>query len=199
LIAVLEFLKKRREQKQPVARRIVIDHIGILDDWLFELALENFFNTPIGRGFKAKDGGPKRITDLPSIGGSGGSPGWGWYWQELHQMHFRILAAADEVIYLGHVRDKSINKEAGDVQSQDVDLSGNKARRIFCGNSSAVGFMYRKRVGNEDQLLVNFKTSEAIFCGSSCPHLSGKEFVIGRSTNGTPPVFDWSPIYSPKS
>lgn len=195
LISTLDALKAKREAKAPVARRIVLDHIGYLDDWLFDLALADFFKTPIGRGWKTKDGGLKRITDLPSAGSSGGSPGWAWYWEQLSIMHSRILAAAEEVIYLGHVRDRAVTKEAGDVVTQDIDLTGSRARRLFCGQSSAIGFCYRRRVGTRDEMVVNFKTSEIVLCGSSCPHLSGKEFVVGVSENGAPPTFDWKGIY----
>lgn len=195
LVKTLAYLKSQRDAGKPVARRIVIDHIGYLDDWLFDLALLDFYKTPIGRGWKNKEGGLKRITDLPSVGSSGGSPGWAWYWEQLSIMHAAILGAAEEVIYLGHVRDRAVTKEAGDVMTQDIDLTGSRARRLFCGQSSAIGFVYRRRNGGEDQMVVNFKTSEIVLCGSSCPHLSGREFVVGRSEGGKPPTFDWKEIY----
>lgn len=195
LVSTLDFLKAKRDAKTPVARRIVIDHIGYLDDWMFDLALDAFFKTPIGRGWKNKEDKIKRITDLPSVGSSGGSPGWAWYWEQLSIMHARILMAAEEVIYLGHVRDRAVTKEAGDVVTQDIDLTGARARRLFCGQSSAIGFCYRRRMGDEDQMVVNFKTSEVVLCGSSCPHLSGRDFVVGRSKSGQVPTFDWKEIY----
>lgn len=194
-INLLAFLREQRDAGKPVARRLVIDHIGVLDDWLFDLALEAFFATPIGRGYRTRDGGLKRITDLPSAGSAGGSPGWAWYWEQLQMMHTRILNAAEEVIYIGHVRDKSVAKEQGDVVVQDIDLTGQKARRLFCGQSSAIAFLFRRNVAGEDQTVVTFKTSETTLCGASCPHLTGREFVIGRSRNGEAPVFDWSAIY----
>lgn len=194
--SVLQYLREKRIAKTPIARRIIVDHLGILDEWIFEWALEEFFSTPKGRFYKAGDNAIKEITDLP---GQKGSPGWAWVREQLSIWHHNLLMAADEIVYIGHTREARADKEQGEVSYQDVDITGGKGRRLFCGQSSAIGFMFRRRVildgQEEDQLVVTFKTSESVVCGCSCPHLSGKEFVIGRSTGGKPPVFNWQEIY----
>ena len=189
------WLAEERKAGKPVAKRVAFDHIGVVDDWAFELALAKFKKSPMGSG---KFSDLNRITDLPSGGGgSGGSPGWSWYWAELGQLHYRMVASAEDVILISHLRDKAIKKEAGDVVVEDVDITGSKGRRLFCGQSSAIGFMFRRLNGQEDQLVLSFKTSDSVIAGCSCPHLTGREFVIGKSTNKGPVTFDWSPIFTP--
>lgn len=196
LVSVLDHLREKRLAGTPVARRIALDYLGILDEWMFDCALEAFFATPQGRQYKAGEKAIKEITELP---GQKGSPGWAWVREQLSIWHHRLLMAADEIIYIAHTREARADKEAGEVSYQDVDITGGKGRRLFCGQSSAIGFMFRRRGvfegQEEDQLVVTFKTSEPVVCGCSCPHLSGKEFVIGRGKGGQPPVFDWKEIY----
>lgn len=196
LIETLDHLKEQRNAGKPVARRIAVDYLGILDEWLFDLGLAAFLETPQGKPYRpGMEKAVKQVTDIPAAGSNTGSPGWAWYREQLSIMHHKLLMAADEIIYIGHTRDAKVNKEVGEVSYQDIEVSGSKARRLFCGQSSAVGFMFRRQTATEDQLVLTFKTSETVVCGCSCPHLSGKEFVIGRSSNGQPPTFDWSAIY----
>lgn len=196
LVQVLDDLAKKRATGKSAAKRIAVDYLGILDEWLFEFALEAFFDTPRGRPYKAGEKAIKEIIDLP---GERGSPGWAWYREQLSIIHHKMLMAADEIIYIGHTREARNTKESGEVASIDIDVTGGKGRRLFCGQSSAIGFMFRRRQivegAEEDQLVITFKTSETTVCGSAPPHLSGKEFVVGRSRNGQPPVFDWKEIY----
>lgn len=191
---VLGWLTEQRKAGKPAAKRLVVDHVGVVDDWCFDLALAAFKRSPMGGG---KNADLRRITDLPSGGGTGGSPGWNWYWEELGMMHYRMVAAAEDVIFISHLRDKAIKKDAGEVVVEDVDITGSKGRRLFCGQSSAIGFMFRRLNGAEDQLVLSFKTSDSVIAGCSCQHLTGREFVVGKSTNKGPVTFDWSPIFTP--
>lgn len=192
--SVLEQLTEARRAGHPLVKRIVVNYIGVIEDWVFDLALEAFKKTPMCSGKLADI---RCITDLPSGGSSGGSAGWGWVREELMMMHNRITLAAEEVIFIAHLRDRAVMKEKGEVVVEDVDISGMKARRLFAGQCSALGFMYRRRNGDKDELVLSFKTSETVAGGCRCAHLSGKEFVIGTSTNGGPPTFDWSAIFLP--
>lgn len=192
---VLAGLTALRKAGKPAVKRLIVDELGTLDEWVFDLALDSFNHSPMASG---KLQGLKSITDLPGSG-SGGSAGWGWYREELMQVHYKIIAAAEEVIFLSHLRSSVIKKEVGDVEIQDVDLTGGKTRRLFCGQTSAIGFMFRRRVAAEDQLVLTFKGSESLLAGCYCQHLTGKEFVIGRSTNGGPPTFDWSAVFLPET
>lgn len=90
-----------------------------------------------------------------------------------------IEGLADEVIYIGHVKDKLVEKEGKEVASKALDLTG-KVGSIACSKVDAVGYLYRKN----NEVWVTFKSSEEIVCGSRCEHLKGQEFP-----------FEWKKIY----
>ena len=97
------------------------------------------------------------------------------------------------MILIAHIRDRLLNTVRGEVMAQDVDLTG-KIRNIVCSRCSAVGFMRRDY---NSHLILTFKTSEAVNCGSRCEHLRGREFTIGKLDAEGQPVFDWSAVYLP--
>lgn len=49
----------------------------------------------------------------------------------------------DNLILIGHTKDKMINKNGEDMTEMSLDLVG-KLGDIICGEADAVGFMYRK-------------------------------------------------------
>lgn len=195
-LRLLDYLGAQRLAGKPIARRVVVDYLGLLDDWIFEVALLNFLASPRGKGYAEKhaDEPLRTITDLKGPDPTS-SPGWGWYREELMMMHRRVLMAAPEIVYIAHPRLSRVTKTTGDVYVEDIDVSGTKARRLFAGESSAIGFCRREQRDGEDRFIVSFKSGELATQASRCPHLSGQEFIVGRSKPGQPPVFSWDKIY----
>lgn len=190
---VLAYLKAQREAGTPIAKRICLDHLSILDEWMWQAALDTFNDSALGRAYAAKGNPPlKEVTDLP---GNPGSQGWTWLREELAVWHNRFLFAADEVIYIAHIRDKNVFKGTLQATVEDINLTGKVARKLFVDESSAVARCRRQKVGAEDHFILNFKCDDSNIPASRCQHLTGREFVVGKSTSGGAPTFDWSEIY----
>jgi hypothetical protein len=191
--STLDQLFELRKAGTPSADYIAFDHLGIVENWVFEQALKAFRGTLIGRSDTFKD--LKRITDLPGQGNMG-SPGWNWVREEMHRTMWAMQRCAPHCVMIAHMRDKlafsNTPKIAGDVIPNDLDLVGG-LRKLCCSESSSIGFMYRTADGS---LMLNFRTSETTVCGSYCRHLRGKEITLGKLVNGET-VYDWSQVYLP--
>lgn len=181
LMATLAELTNRRKAGKAAAKRIAIDTIDVIEEWSDPAALAEYKSSTLGKNFEGTS-----IIELPQ------GAGYFRLREKMGEMLWLFTQAADEVILLAHVRDRVLTKVSGEVISQDIDLTG-KIRNIVCSRSSAVGFMRRDF---ENKLLLTFKTTDAVNCGSRCEHLRGQEFVVGRLEKGQP-VFDWSKVYLP--
>lgn len=194
---VLDHLAAQRRAGTPLVKRICLDHLTILDEWMWQSALDTFNESPLGKAYAAKAGATplKEITDLP---GNPGSQGWTWLREELSIWSNRFMLAADEIIYIAHVRDKNVLRGTTQVVMDDINITGRVARKLFIDESSAVARCRRQTVGGEDQFIMNFKSDDTNIPASRCQHLTGREIVVGRSRDGKAPVFDWSGIYLPE-
>jgi hypothetical protein len=91
----------------------------------------------------------------------------------------RLEQLSDHIIYIGHLKDKQIEKKGKEVSAKDLDLTG-KIRNIACANSDAIGYVYRQ----EGKTMISFNSNDDINAGSRCEHLKGQEMEL-----------DWSKIY----
>jgi hypothetical protein len=194
--STLDQLFELRKAGTPSADYIAFDHLGIVENWVFEQALKAFKSTLIGRSDAYAGDKLTRITDLPGQGNMG-SPGWNWVREEMHRTMWAMQRCAPHAVLVCHMRDKlalhaTTPKIAGDVIPNDLDLTGS-LRKLVCGESSSIGFMYRKVDGS---LMLNFRTSETTVCGSYCRHLRGKELTLGRK-QGDETIYDWAQVYLP--
>ena len=183
LLQVLADLTQRRKAGRPAAKRLVIDTIDVVEEWCDPAALSEYKASTLGKTFEGTS-----IVELPQ------GAGYFRLREKMGEMLWAFTQAADEVILLAHVRDRVLTKVSGEVLAQDINLTG-KIRNIVCSRSSAVGYMRRDFAG---QLVLTFKTSDAVNCGSRCAHLRGRDFVIGKLVADGQPVFDWSSVYLPE-
>ena len=128
--AVAEKIKEAREQKKdPIAvlseigkkikeagnpyEYIIIDTITKLEDLVLPLAKKSYMDTPQGKTFTGDS-----ILELPN--------GAGYLWLRIafNKVLDTIYTWADNIILLGHLRAKSIEKEGKEVEAADLDLSG---------------------------------------------------------------------------
>ena len=82
----------------------------------------------------------------------------------------KIKKLADNVILVGHLKDSVIEKAGKEVDAKDLDLTG-KLKQILCADADAIGYIHR---GKNSELLVNFKSTDQVLCGSRCDHLRGQ-------------------------
>ncbi len=182
LLKLLAELTLRRKAGTPACKRLVIDTIDEVEDWCDPAALAEYKSSTLGKNFEGTS-----IVELPQ------GAGYFRLREKMGEMLWLFTQAADEVILLAHVRDRVLTKLGGEVLSQDINLTG-KIRNIVCSRSSAIGFMRRDF---NSQLVLTFKTSDSVNCGSRCEHLRGREFIIGKLDSKGSPVFDWSAVYLP--
>lgn len=147
---------------------ISVDTVTALEDMCIEYATYLYRQTPMGKSFVGNN-----VLHLPSGGG------YMYLREAVAEMLAYIETLAPRTIIVGHVKDKLIETKGEEFTAKSLDLTG-KIASIVASGSDAIGYVYRK----DNQLCINFESSDTVICGSRCQHLLGY--------NGP---FDWSKIY----
>ncbi len=100
-----------------------------------------------------------------------------------------ITSCFERTIFLGHLKDKMLEKDGKEVSARDIDLTG-KLRNIACANSDAIGYLYR----DKNQTILSFKTTQDTLCGARPEHLRNKEIVLLEYDEGKF-IHHWDEIY----
>ncbi len=87
----------------------------------------------------------------------------------------KIESAFERVIYLGHLKMKSIETNGKEVMTADIDLTG-KIRSGMSADVDAIGYLYRS--GNQN--ILSFKTKDEVLCGARPKHLKNVEVVLSE-------------------
>lgn len=165
----------------------IIDTATALEDMVLPLALKKYRETPMGRNFGLRPDGTydpnSNVLTLPK--------GAGYYFLRL--AFFQIVDYIDSLfertIYLGHLKDASMDDETNQVIAANIDLTG-KIKTLICSQSDTIGYLYRK--GKETH--ITFETSDTISCGSRSPHLKNQDIIVGEEIEGKF-VSYWDRIY----
>ncbi len=165
----------------------IIDTTTKLEEIVLPYAADLYRATPMGAKWgRLVDGTTDfnaNILTLPSGGGY-------LYLREAFMKVSNALSSCFErMIYLGHLKDKMLEKDGKEVSARDIDLTG-KLKNIACANSDAIGFMYRE--GN--QTIISFKASQHGIDGARPEHLRNQAIPVLEYTDG---VFkdNWDQIY----
>lgn len=161
---------------------VTIDTVTALEELCLVDALKMYKEDPKGRNYTGNS-----VLDLPQ--------GMGYYWLRLafDKWMEKLKKLADHIIFVGHVKEKLIDKAGTEVSAKDIDLTG-KLARIVSSKMDAIAYMYR---GKDQELVLTFKSSEQLNCGSRCNHLKGQDIVIAtynQITNDLDNV-NWNQIY----
>lgn len=142
---------------------ITLDTVTKFEDMCLEYAAVMYRKTPMGKSFDGTD-----VRVLPK--------GSGYLYLRLAFMEMieKLKKLADNIILVGHLKNSVIEKAGKEVDAKDLDLTG-KLKQILCADSDAIGFLHR---GKNSELLINFKSSDQILCGSRCDHLRGQIIKI---------------------
>lgn len=159
-------------------KRVAIDTATALEDLAKPLAITLYKKTPMG----AKYDGDNVLT-LPN------GAGYLYLRLAMESLLNYIDTFADEIILLGHLKDKQIELKGKEVSAADIDLTG-KIRNIVCAKADAIGYLRRE----EDQTIISFKTSDTIICGARPEHLKNQEIVIAEMIDGKYVTY-WDKIY----
>jgi hypothetical protein len=182
LRAVLDKLIGLREAGTPACKRLVIDTIDEVETLCDPHALAQYKKSVLGKDFAGTS-----ILELPQ------GAGYGRLRDAMGETLWLFSKAAEEVILLGHVREKFIERKGQqEVAAQDVALTG-KCRAIVCSRCSSIGYVWRDFA---DRVRINFKTSDTVNCGSRCQHLTGQEILISERVDGVVRAY-WDKYFLP--
>lgn len=166
---------------------IIVDTATALEDLVLPLALKKYRATSMGKNFGLRADGTydpnSNILTLPK--------GAGYYYMRLafFQIVDYIDSLSERTIYLGHLKDASIDDETQQVIAANIDLTG-KIKTLLCSTADSIGYLYRK--GNETH--ITFETSDQISCGSRSPHLRNQDIIAGEEIDGKFQAY-WDRIY----
>ena len=156
-------------RKEPAKYKfLAFDTLTRIEDWAEELGTANYKLSGTGKNFTGQS-----VLTLPN--------GAGYLWLRLafQELLGQFSGTVARMIFIGHLRDKFLQKEGKEVTAKDLDLTG-KVKAIMCSQADTVGYMYRDSTG----LRVSFRTFEDVLCGTRSQYLKGADIL-----------FDWKKIY----
>ena len=159
------------QNKKPY-KYVAIDTVTKLEEWCELEGKKLYQNTPMGKNFD-KDNKGTSVLSLPN------GAGYLYLRMAFKKWMDRLNMLADHVIFVGHLKDKMIDKKGKEVASKDLDLTG-KIKQITCANADAIGYIYREN----EETKISFNSQGDITAGSRCDHLKGQDMVL-----------DWTKIF----
>jgi hypothetical protein len=175
LVAVLKQIAKERPYK-----RIAIDTITDLEDIVLPHAKTLYKATPMGVNFEGAS-----VLELAK------GAGYLYLRQAFEQVTKLVQSCADEVIYLGHVKDTVLEKDGKEISAKEIDLTG-KIKSMLSANVDGIALMYR---GENNQNILSFITSDTVICGTRAKHLSNREIVITELQEDGTLLGHWDKVY----
>lgn len=182
-----ELVKALREPGAPKYKYGIIDTTTKLEEMILPYAGQLYRETPMGKSWGLnKDGTVDVTANVLSLPNGAGY----LYLREAYTKISNVLDSCFErVIYMGHLKDKMLEKNGKEVSARDIDLTG-KIRNIACANADAIGYLYRE--GNKT--ILTFKTSQDVICGARPEHLRDKDIVLLEYNDGKF-THHWDEIY----
>lgn len=160
-------------------KHITIDNATRLEEICLSYAASLYRQTPIGKNWKGDD-----VRTLPN------GSGYFYIRQAVRKVIDMFKELCDEFILVGHVKDVMIDNNGEELSEMALDLVG-KLSSIICGESDAVGLVYRK--GNETH--ISFKGGDGSIKEARAPHLRGKDIIIATGNDDGTITTYWDKIY----
>lgn len=160
-------------------KHITIDNATRLEEICLSYAASLYRQTLIGKNWKGDD-----VRTLPN------GSGYFYIRQAVRKVIDMFKELCDEFILVGHVKDVMIDNNGEELSEMALDLVG-KLSSIVCGESDAVGLVYRK--GNETH--ISFKGGDGSIKEARAPHLRGKDIVIATGNEDGSITTYWNKIY----
>lgn len=168
----LEALGKEIIKAGKPYKYVAIDTLTKLEEWCEEEAKALYRSTPMGKNFD-KDNEGQSVLSLPN------GAGYLYLRMAVSKWIERLGKLADHVIFIGHLKDKMLEKKGKEVTAKDLDLTG-KIRNIACAGADAIGYVYR----DGDNTMISFDSEGDVNAGSRCDHLKGQVMQL-----------DWNKIF----
>ena len=158
---------------------IVIDTITKLEDMCLPLALTMYRKTPMGKNFDGTN-----VLTLPN------GAGYLYLREAIDSVVKYLDTLSERIIYLGHIKLKSIEKNGKEVTASDLDLTG-KIKSMMSADVDAIGMLYREGSKN----MLSFKTTDDVICGARPKHLKNQEIVLSEIDEKGNVTVDWSKVF----
>ena len=162
---------------------ITIDNATRLEEICLGYAATLYKQSPMGSKYTGTD-----VRTLPNGGG------YLYLRQAVRKVIDMFRNLCDNFILIGHVRDKMINKDGEELSEMALDLVG-KLGDIVCGESDAVGYIYRKK----NETIISFEGGGNTIREARAPHLRGKKITIAESDAENNVTVHWDLIYLPEN
>lgn len=175
--------QKNEEVKHNFYKHITIDNVTRLEEMCLGYAAALYKQTPQGKKYDGTD-----VRTLPN------GAGYLYLRQAIRKIIDMFRSLCDEFILLGHTKEIMINKDGEELSQMEFDLVG-KLGSIICGESDAVGYVYRTK--NETH--ISFEGGSNTTVEARAPHLRGKNIVIAKSDDKNNIEIYWDKIYLPEN
>ena len=164
---LIAFAAELKETPDHGIKYLAIDTIDKIEDWTVEAL--------------CKEHGTEHIGQIESFGA-----GYAYLRDNMVKTIDVLKSLVPHLILIGHRKLAGVqSKDRIDVVTPEcLDLIG-KVKKAVCNNADAIGYMLRDP--ESDELIVSFKSGQALEAGTRCEHLKGQSVE-----------FDWSKIYIEK-
>lgn len=148
---------------------LIIDSITEIENLARLYATQSYKASAIGKSFTGTD----VVSDLPQGAG----------YELLRSAFMKISGAFNGlagqcIIYIGHIKNSSIQKDGQDLSARDLALMG-KTKLILGASVDATGFLFRDKETSKN--ILSFKTTEQdLITGARPMHLANKEFLVSE-------------------
>ena len=166
-----------KEAKYPY-KYIVVDTVTALEDMAKEYAKEIYKRTPQGKDFKLDS-----ILHLPK------GNGYQWLREAMDRICATLESLAPRIIYVGHLKLTSFDKEGKELNVMDVDLTG-KIKSSMTSKADAIGLLVRK----DNKVYISFKMGEDVIAEARAEHLANKVILLTEKVDGNV-IAHWDSIY----
>lgn len=179
-------------QKSHPAKRLVLDHLGVLADWILD-DLNARKPMLLLRGGKDKNAGNDPLVSVTELTYGGGER---MIAEKLQQIWAQLLECADELIVVCHIQEGGFNPADPTGKNKQVwtgiDLPG-QVKRIPCQLGSAIGTLsqIRSADGLTTQLWGDFQYGEGTPGGTRLSRLNGRKICLSqRKLKGESKIVD---------
>lgn len=158
---------------------IIVDTVTKLEAMCKPLAANLYRASPLGGTWTGTD-----VTTLAR------GAGYKYLRDAFEIMLDYIMTLAPQVIFIGHLASKLIEKNGEELSAVELDLTG-KISPMTCAAVDAVAYCYRE----ENETILNFNASDEVVCGSRAAHLKGNKIVVASSDENGNLDYFWDKIY----
>lgn len=177
---VLEEVKKQKINY----KYVTVDTVTKLEELLIPMATKLYKESPVGINYTGDN-----VLTLPR------GAGYLYLRKAFDIITSAIESTFERVIYVGHIKDKFLEKDDKEITAVDINLTG-KLKAKACADSDAIGFLYRE----DKKVMISFIPSNdlsynSVICGARQPHLANKSFPLVEMDETGNLISYWDKIF----